>query len=57
MMGKKKKKTLRKLVKSQEREKRVDQGYYDGRFAPRVEKTKKSYSRKTKHKGKDLGDE
>lgn len=56
-MKKKNKKTVRKLVKSQEREKRVDQGYYDGRFAPRVEKTKKSYSRKTKHKGKDLNDD
>jgi hypothetical protein len=55
-MKKKNKNSLRKLVKSKEREKRVDQGYYDGRFSPRVEKTKKSYNRKTKHKGKDLND-
>lgn len=53
-MSKKKKKSIRKLVKSKERERRVDQGYYDGRFSPKVEKSKKSYKRNTKHKGRDL---
>lgn len=29
-----------------------EQGFFDGRFAPRTEKSKKDYTRKNKHKGK-----
>lgn len=34
------------------RNKQKEQGYFDGRFAPRVQDTKKQYKRKPKH-GKD----
>ena len=31
-----------------------EQGFFDGRFVSRVEKSKKTYSRKDKHKKKSL---
>jgi len=30
-----------------------EQGYFDGRFAPRVQQSKKTYTRKTKHKNQE----
>ncbi len=32
------------------RESQRQQGYFDGRFVPRVEQSKKTYTRKHKHK-------
>ncbi len=34
------------------RESQKQQGFFDGRFVSRVEQSKKSYTRKTKHKNK-----
>lgn len=34
------------------RESQKQQGYFDGRFVGRVEQSKKTYTRKTKHKNK-----
>ena len=32
---------------------RIQQGYFDGRYVSRVQRSKKTYSRKTKHKNKE----
>ena len=32
---------------------RKQQGYFDGRYVSRVQRSKKTYSRKTKHKNKE----
>lgn len=50
-------KALRNMVKAKRREKMKSEGYYDGRFGTRSEKSMKTYSRKTKHKGKDSDDQ
>ena len=47
------KEQLHKLKVGSERESQIDQGYFDGRFRERVEKPKKSYKRKSKHKNKN----
>jgi stalled ribosome alternative rescue factor ArfA len=47
------KEQLHKLKVGNERESQIDQGYFDGRFRERVEKPKKSYKRKPKHKNND----
>ena len=36
-----------------ERESQLEQGYFDGRFVEKVEKSQKQYSRKQKHKNED----
>ena len=41
-----------KLERSAVREERKQQGALDGRFREKVEKSKKAYTRKTKHKKK-----
>lgn len=46
------KKDLLKLERSAVREERKQQGALDGRFREKVEKNKKTYTRKVKHKGK-----
>tara|TARA_R100001244_G_C5114229_1_gene121897 strand:+ start:381 stop:560 length:180 start_codon:yes stop_codon:yes gene_type:complete len=48
------KEQLHKLKVGSERESQIDQGYFDGRFRERVEKPKKSYKRKPKHKNRDF---
>ena len=48
------KEQLHKLKVGSERESQIDQGYFDGRFRERVEKPKKSYKRKSKHKNRDF---
>jgi hypothetical protein len=35
------------------REFQKEQGYFDGRFVPRIERSKKLYTRKRKHKNND----
>jgi hypothetical protein len=45
-----KKSKVQKLREAKERELRKEAGYFDGRFSPRVEESKKKYSRKRKHK-------
>ena len=47
------KEQLHKLKVGSERESQIDQGYFDGRFRERVEKSKKYPKRKPKHKNKD----
>ena len=47
------KEQLHKLKVGKERESQLEQGYFEGRFRERVEKPKKSYKRKPKHKNKD----
>lgn len=49
-----KKSKVQKLIESKRREERKEAGFYDGRFSPRVEESKKKYSRKRKHRGKDF---
>lgn len=51
-MGKKKKEEFStgKKYKRDQREIQKEEGYFDGRFAPKVQKSKKSYSRKGKNK-------
>ena len=44
-------KTIRQNIKAVQRETRKEQGFFDGRFKNRVEVSKKTYSRKKKHKG------
>lgn len=44
------KKDLLRLERSAVREERKQQGALDGRFREKVEKSKKTYSRKRKHK-------
>lgn len=46
------KEKLHKLKLASEREERKAQGYFDGRFAPKVEKDKSKYNRNIKHKGR-----
>jgi hypothetical protein len=46
------KKDLLKLERSAVREERKQQGALDGRYREKVEKSKKTYTRKVKHKGK-----
>lgn len=53
MKKKKKGKALRNMIKAERREKMKSEGYYDGRFGTRTEKSKKMYNRNRKHKGKD----
>lgn len=53
MKRNKKSKALRNKVKALRREKMKSEGYYDGRFKQRSEKSKKLYNRKNKHRGKD----
>jgi len=43
-------KSVRQGIKEAQREARKEQGFFDGRFRNRVEVSKKSYSRKKKHK-------
>lgn len=38
------------LIIGAQREKMVEQGFFDGRFVVRTQETKKLYSRKQKHK-------
>ncbi|MCC6838705.1 MAG: hypothetical protein IT230_00955 [Flavobacteriales bacterium] len=45
------KKELLKLERSAVREERKQQGALDGRFREKVEKSKKAWTRKNKHKG------
>lgn len=45
---KKKKDKLTKMRRKARREKQKEQGYFDGRFAPKTHKNKKSYDRKKK---------
>ncbi len=49
----KKKRDIRKQAKEEKRQAQKDAGFFDGRFVERSEKSKKAYSRKKKHKGKD----
>ena len=55
-MSKKKKPDVRDLAKENIRENQKEMGYFDGRFVERSEKSKKKYTRKNKHKGKDEPD-
>jgi len=45
----KKESRIKKMLKNSQREQRKEQGFFDGRFMPRVEVPKKRYSRKKKH--------
>jgi stalled ribosome alternative rescue factor ArfA len=47
------KKDLLKIEQAAVREERKEQGALDGRFREKVEKSKKSYTRKAKHKKKE----
>ena len=47
------KKELLQIEQAAVREERKEQGALDGRFREKVEKNKKSYTRKEKHKKKD----
>lgn len=47
------KKELLQIEQAAVREERKQQGALDGRFREKVEKSKKTYTRKTKHKKKD----
>jgi len=46
------KKDLLKIEQAAVREERKEQGALDGRFREKVEKSRKAYTRKTKHKKK-----
>tara|TARA_R110002020_G_scaffold52778_2_gene148115 strand:+ start:637 stop:810 length:174 start_codon:yes stop_codon:yes gene_type:complete len=46
-------KRLHKMKIGVERESQLEQGYFDGRFVEKVEKSQKQYSRKQKHKNED----
>lgn len=41
-----------KVKKAQVRHQQVEDGMFDGRFITRVEKSKKTYTRKDKHRNK-----
>lgn len=45
---------LSNLMKAAERQKRKEQGFFDGRFAPKSVPSEKVYSRKSKHKKQAL---
>lgn len=47
------KKELLKIEQAAVREEQKEQGALDGRFREKVEKSKKTYTRKAKHKKKD----
>lgn len=47
------KKELLKIEQAAVREERKEQGALDGRFREKVEKSRKTYTRKTKHKKKE----
>ena len=47
------KKELLKIEQAAVREERKEQGALDGRFREKVEKSKKTYTRKPKHKQKE----
>lgn len=47
------KEELLKIEQAAVREERKEQGALDGRFREKVEKSKKTYTRKEKHKKKD----
>lgn len=51
-----KRKTLKihKLYSAGERENKKEQGAFDGRFFSRVHDEKSTYSRKTKHKNREV---
>lgn len=51
-MSKKRKRTIRDVIKSEIRKEQKDCGFFDGRFRTKVESTKKTYNRKNKHKNK-----
>jgi hypothetical protein len=44
---------LHKMTVGKQREKQVEQGFFDGRFVQRSEETKKTYKRKEKHPKQD----
>ena len=44
---------LHKLTVGNQREKQVEQGFFDGRFVQRAEPSKKVYKRKGKHPRKE----
>jgi hypothetical protein len=44
---------LHKMTVGKQREKQVEQGFFDGRFVQRAEESKKIYKRKEKHPKKD----
>ena len=41
---------MHKIRLGASRESQKDQGFFDGRFVTRTEKSKKTYNRKTKHR-------
>ena len=45
-----KKSKIKKMIEADEREKRKEEGYYDGRFATKVVPDKKKYKRKKARK-------
>ena len=44
---------LHKMTVGKQREKQVEQGFFDGRFVQRAEESKKVYKRREKHPRKD----
>jgi hypothetical protein len=44
---------LHKMTVGKQREKQVEQGFFDGRFVQRAEESKKVYKRKDKHPKKE----
>jgi hypothetical protein len=46
----KKKKNLHKMIIASQRNEQIAAGFFDGRFVQRSEKSKKIYSRKSKHR-------
>jgi hypothetical protein len=48
-----KKNKLHKMIVGKQREKQVEQGFFDGRFVQRAEESKKTYKRKEKHPKKE----
>ena len=44
---------LHKMTVGKQREKQVEQGFFDGRFVQRAEESKKVFKRKEKHPKKD----
>jgi hypothetical protein len=49
-----KKDKLHKMTVGKQREKQVEQGFFDGRFVQRAEESKKVFKRKEKHPKKDV---
>jgi len=49
----KKKYDSHKMKIGVERESQLEQGYFDGRFVEKSEKSKKAYKRKKKHKNQE----